>query len=154
MARWSWLSVTRWLNKLYASVVHSSSEDNIYIATQTPTSDSDNTLSTSSSTAYHKVPHCILFYYLHLIYTSSSETYLFYISIPPLVQRSQVRLCLIRLPQCPLIVPLMSADHITSSWEESPFQGQMSNILENQEWVTPGTVWTRATAIAHSSAAL
>ncbi|DAA79702.1 TPA_exp: Uncharacterized protein A8136_0475 [Trichophyton benhamiae CBS 112371] len=36
----------------------------------------------------------------------------------------------------------MSADHITSSWEESPFQGQMSNILENQEWVTPGTTYT------------
>ncbi|KAM5431806.1 hypothetical protein MferCBS31731_007719 [Microsporum ferrugineum] len=39
----------------------------------------------------------------------------------------------------------MSADNLASSWEESPFQGQMPNILGNQEWVTPGTAYPPST---------
>ncbi|KAK2816784.1 hypothetical protein FQN49_007987 [Arthroderma sp. PD_2] len=36
----------------------------------------------------------------------------------------------------------MAAEDITSSWEETPFPGQMSNLLDHQEWVTPGTTYS------------
>ncbi|KAF3484089.1 uncharacterized protein GIQ15_03413 [Arthroderma uncinatum] len=36
----------------------------------------------------------------------------------------------------------MATDDLASSWEETPFPGQMSNMLDHQEWVTPGTTYT------------